>query len=625
MTQKASTTFLIFINRLSKINFLIVLTLCLSLMGLPSELKAESSASLGRHAFATYGEPKYGPGFTHFDYVNPDALKGGTFKLADVAVFDTLNPYIVKGVKAPGIFSTIDSLMVGSLDEPQTMYGLIAESVVIPEDKSYAEFFLRKEARFHDGTPITPEDVVFTFDILKSKGDPFYKLTYTEVSKAEKTGPHSVKFTFSNPKNRELPLIVAALPVLSKAYYATHDFEKSTLEPPLGNGPYKVKTVDQGRSITYERVKDYWARNLPVNRGQNNFDIIHYDAYRDETVALEALKAGEYDFRQEYIARNWATAYDTPAVKDGRITKVEVPHKIPQGMQGFEFNTRLSKFADRRVREAIGLALDYEWANKTLFYGAYMRNKSFFEQTDFAARALPDKDELALLEPFRTQLPPELFTQVYEPPVTDGSGQDRSNLLKADALLKEAGWIIRDNKRVNAKTGEVLTLEFMIRQATLERALAAMRKNLKKLGIDATIRLVDDAQYQRRLDDHDFDLVTIWINRSLFFPGNEQLSYWHSSQAEVKGSNNIGGISHPAVDAVLAKLVAAKDKRALEIASRALDRILLFENYVIPHWHSNAFRIAYWNKFGRPDISPLYDIGLNTWWAKASDSKSAKK
>lgn len=578
-------------------------------------LHPASAMAAPSHCLALYDSCKYGADFKHFDYANPDAPKGGLVKLAETGTFDNLNPFILKGVKAPGIGDMFESLMVQSMDEPQSMYGLVAESVDVATDNSAVEFTLRKEARWHDGTPITPEDIVFSFETLKSKGDPTYRILYTPIAKCEKTGERKVRFTFTDSKNRELPLIAAQMPIISKAYYATRDFEKTTLEAPLGSGPYKVESVDQGRSIIYKRVKDYWAKDLPVSRGHYNFDRIRFDMYRDENVTLEALKAGEYDFRQEYIARNWATAYDTPAVKDGRIVKREIAHEIPQGMQAFIFNTRKTKFADRRVREAISLSLDYEWENKTIFYGAYVRNASYFENTEFQHKGVPQGKELELLKPFEKDLPPALFTQSFQNPVTDGSGEARENLLKAQKLLEEAGWMIKNGKRVG-KNGEQLSVEFLLRQPTMERVIGPMRKNLERLGVASSIRNVDDSQYQKRVDEGDFDMVSIWINRGLFYPGNEQMALWHSSQADIKGSNNLGGVKNKVVDAMLETLTKARDKESLVAAGRALDRVLLWEHYVIPHWHSNSFRVAYWDKFGIPKVTPKYNLGLQTWWLK---------
>ena len=583
-------------------------------------LLAMTAEATPQHCLTLYGDCKYKSGFAHFEYVNPDAPKGGTVKLAETGSFDSLNMFIMGGVKAPGLGSIYEALMVQSQDEPQSMYPLVAESVDVAPDRSFVEFTLRKEARWHDGTPITPDDVVFSFTTLKEKADPVYKIMYTPISACEKTGPRTVKFTFTGKDNRELPLLAASMPILPKAYYEKNDFEKTTLAPPLGSGPYKIESAEPGRSIIYARVKDYWGDKLAVNRGQYNFDRIRYDMYRDENVALEGLKAGEYDFRREYIARNWATAYNTPAIKDGRLIKRDIPDMTPQGMQAFIFNTRQAKFSDRRVREAIGLALDYEWVNKTIFYGAYKRNKSYFENTDFQAAGLPEGKELTLLSAYKETLPPALFTSPFTNPETDGDGNARANLLKAQRLLEEAGWQVKEGKRVDV-TGKPLSIEFMLRQPTMERVIGPMRKNLERLGIASSIRMVDDSQYQKRLEVKDFDMVSIWINRGVFYPGNEQMSLWHSSQADIKGGSNLAGAKHKAVDAMLEALISAKDEESLQTAGRALDRVLLFEHYVIPNWHSGSFRVAYWNKFGIPQVQAKYSLAFQAWWMKEAASR----
>lgn len=613
----------------------------LSVISHPSSVLAAPS-----HCLTYYGECKYKPGFSHFDYVNPDAPKGGLLRLAETGTFDNLNPYILGGVKAPGLTSYLfESLMMPAQDEPETLYGLIAESVDVAPDHGSATFRLRPQARFSDGSPITAEDVVFSFHTLVEKGDPIFKIMYKDILPPTQDGPRSVTFRFADPKNRELPIIAAAMPILSKAYYTKVDFEKTTLTPPLTSGPYMVESVDAGRSISFRRNPDYWGRKLAVNVGQYNFDRVRYDMYRDENVTLEALKAGEYDFRREYIARNWATAYDAPAVRDGRIVKREIPDETPQGMQAFIFNTRQEKFSDRRVREAINLTLDYEWVNKTIFYGAYTRNKSFFENTDFEAKGIPEGKELEMLKLFachpersegspaivgdpsaspqddKNCLPPALFSEPFKNPVTDGSGNARANLLKAQALLDEAGWNVKNGKRVNAR-GEQMQIEFMLRQPTMERVIGPMRKNLERLGIQSSIRMVDDSQYQHRVDSKDFDIVSVWINRGVFFPGAEQAALWHSSQADVKGSSNLAGAKNPAVDALLSMLAAPADYDSYKAAGRALDRVLLWEHYVIPNWHSGSYRVAYWDKFGMPPKPPKYNLGLQAWWAKPPAAKN---
>lgn len=581
-------------------------------------LLVQTGASLAapQHGIIPFGQLKYPPSFQHFEYVNPNAPKGGRLKLAYMAAFDSLNPFILKGVSAPGMTSVFETLMTSALDEPQAYYGLIAKSIDVAEDKSYADFVLRKEALWHDGEPITADDVVFSFDILKEKGHPSFRIIYKPIERVEKLNKHAVRFHFNDPENRELPILAASMYVLPKHYYEIHSFDKTTLEPPVGSGPYRVKLVDQGRSITYERVKDYWGKDLPVNRGQYNFDEAHYDIYRDETVSVEAFKSGQYDFREEYIARNWATAYNFPAIENGDIIKTKIPHKIPSGMQAFLFNKRKSKFSDTRVREAIGLTMDYEWMNKTLFYSAYARSQSFFQNTDFMATGIPEGAELALLEPFRDQLPPELFTKPFKIPETDGSGHTRENLLKAQALLNDAGWVMRDGVRTNKITGESLTIEFMMRQRTFEKVVGGMIRNLSRLGIKATFRYVDDSQYQKRIDARDFDVISIWWNRGVFFPGNEQISYWHSSQADVVGANNLSGMQSLVIDRLLEKLTQAKTLEELTPTAKALDRVLSWDYVVIPHWHLGAWRLLYWNKFARPEVTPFYGVGVDSWWMK---------
>ncbi len=565
------------------------------------------------HGIAMHGDPKYGPDFTHFDYVNPDAPKGGTARLHAIGTFDNLNPFILKGVSAAGLGQVFETLMVGSDDEAFSEYGLIAATIEMPEDRSWVAFTLRPEARWHDGTPITVDDVLFSLDALRTRGPPFYRAYYKDVATAEKVGPRKVKFTFGGTINREMPLIVGQLPILSKAYFATHDFEKTTLESPLGSGPYRVESVDPGRSITYRRVADYWGADLPVRRGHNNLDVIRYDYYRDPTVAMEAFKSHEYDFRVENTAKVWATAYVGPAFDAGLIEKVEIVHERPTGMQGFWFNTRRAKFADPRVRAALTQAFDFEWTNKNLFNGAYTRTASYFSNSELASSGLPGADELKLLEPFRGRLPPEVFEETYAPPKTDGSGNVRRNLGAALKLLREAEWAIEGGKLVSPDDGTPMEIEFLILSPNFERVIAPFVKNLEKLGVEARIRLVDTAQYQNRTDAFDFDVIVSTVGQSLS-PGNEQRDFWSSAAADLPGSRNYAGIKDPVVDALVEKLIAAPDRRALIVAARALDRVLLWGHYVVPHWHIRSFRVAYWSKFARPPITPKYGLGFDTWW-----------
>ena len=565
------------------------------------------------HGVAMHGDLKYGPDFSHFDYVNPDAPKGGEVRQSSIGSFNTLNPFILKGVSAVGIGRTFETLMTQSEDEAFSQYGLIAETVEMPEDRSWVAFTLRAQARWHDGTPITVDDVIFSLETLKTKGHPFYRAYYGAVVKAEKIGERKVKFTFSGGLNRELPLIIGELPILSKAYYEAYEFEKTTLVPPLGSGPYRVESVDPGRSITYARIVDYWGADVPARRGQDNFDVIRIDYYRDPTVAMEAFKAHEYDFRAENASKVWATAYVGEAFDDGRIVKEEIDHSIPTGMQGFVFNTRRAKFADSRLRRALGYAFDYEWTNKNLFNGAYTRTASYFSNSELASSGLPDEAELALLEPFRAQIPASVFDEEFAPPKTDGSGNARRNLRAGLKLLKEAGWNITDGKLVNPGDGRPLEIEFLIVSPLFERIIAPFIKNLEKLGVAARIRLVDSAQYQKRLDDFDFDIIVASMGQSLS-PGNEQNNLWTTVAADTPGSRNYAGIKDGAVDSLVATLIAAPDRKALIAASRALDRVLLSGYYIIPQWHIRSFRVAYWNKFARPAVSPKYALGFDSWW-----------
>ncbi len=563
-------------------------------------------------AISMYGDLKYPPGFTHFQYANPEALKGGEVKLAAFGTFDTLNPFTLKGVSAAGLGELFDSLMAPARDEAFSYYGLVAETIETPADRSWVAFTLRPQARFHDGTPMTVDDVMWTFETLKAKGQPFFRSYYAQVVKVEKVGDRKVKFTFGPGDNRELPLIVGQLPVLSRAYWAKRDFEKTTLDPPLGSGAYKIESFEAGRTITYRRVKDYWAAKLGVKVGTDNFETIRYDYYRDVNVALEALKAGQYDLRLENVAKNWATAYTGPAIAQGLLKKEEIKNELPTGMQGFVFNTRRPLFQDARVRRALGYAWDFEWTNKNLFFGSYARTKSYFSNSELASSGLPGPDELPLLEPFRGKVPEDVFTREYKPPVTDGSGNNREGAREALRLLGEAGWTVKGGKLVNPR-GEPFAFEILIDEPTWERVTLPFVKNLERLGITARVRTVDAAQYQKRIDTYDFDmLVTVWPQS--LSPGNEQRDFWGSAAATTPGTRNLAGIRDPVVDRLIELLIQAPDRKALVARTRALDRVLLWGFYVIPHFHLQAFRVAYWDRFGRPAVAPKYSFGFDTWW-----------
>ena len=585
---------------------------------------ASEDADFVGPGMAMHGEVKYKPGFTHFDYVNPDAPKGGEVHEATIGTYDSLNPFILKGVVAAGVGLSFDTLMVSSEDEAFSEYGLVAETIEVPKDRSFVVFTLRPEARFSDGSPITADDVVFSFETLKEKGHPFYAAYYHSVAKAEKLGEHKVKFTFVPGDNRELPLILGQLPVLSKAYYASRDFTKTTLEAPLGSGPYKVVATDPGRSITLERVESYWGKDLPVNKGRYNFARIRVDYYRDENVSLEAFKAGDYDFRQENSSKFWATGYDSPAVSDGRIKKEEIPNEEPQGMQAYVYNIRRDVFKDPRVRDALAYAFDFEWSNKTLFYGQYARTESYFSNSELASKGLPSPDELKLLEPIKAEIPPEVLTKEYEAPKTDGSGNIRPNLATALKLLEAAGFTVKGGKMVDAKSLKPLAFEILLDEPAFERVSEPFVQNLLRLGVDAHIRTVDTAQYKNRLDNFDFDMIVASFGESLS-PGNEQRDYWGSESADTPGGRNVIGIKDKAIDGLVDLIISAPDRESLVTRTHALDRVLLWHHYLIPHWHIAYFRVAYWNKFGRPKISPKYALGfIDDWWVDAAKAAALK-
>lgn len=580
------------------------------------------------HGIAMHGAPKYPASFTHFDYADPAAPKGGSVRLHAIGSFDTLNGFTLKGMAADGLGLTQDTLMSPSADEPFSEYGLIARTVTVPEDRSWVRFDLRPEARWHDGTPITADDVAFSFDTLKTKGHPFYRSYYAAVKAVEKNGPLSVTFRFQGGGNRELPLILGQMPVLPAHYWRGRDFAATTLAPPLGSGPYRLVSAEAGRTVAYERVKDYWGKDLPVNRGRYNFDSLRYDYYRDTTVALEAFKAGAFDMIAEYEAKKWATAYDFPAAKDGRVVRAEIPRHTPSGMQGYVFNTRRAIFADRRVREALAYAFDFEWTNATLFYGAYKRLASYFDNSELGATALPDAEETAILAPFRDRLPPEVFTKVYAPPRVEGENGLRKNLRTAIAKLKAAGWEIRNGVMTEVATGKPLRFEIMlngIQSTAMERITLPFVQNLKRIGIAASLRSVDVNQYQNRAQNFDFDLLVGSFPQSMS-PGNEQEDFFGSTAADRPGSRNLAGVKSPVVDALIRRIIMARDRRDLVEATRALDRVLLWSFYVIPQWYIPHDRIAYWNRFGRPAHGEtLGGVDFWTWWVDSARDKALKR
>ena len=579
------------------------------------------------HGISIHGEPKYPAGFPHLDYVNPNAPKGGEVVLGAPRTFDSLHPFILKGISAAGLGMIYETLTTGAGDDPDGAYGLIAETIEVADDRSWVVFNLRPEARFNDGHPITAEDVVWTFQTLTTKGHPQYKARYADVTKVEKLGERRVKFTFKDGTNRELPVIMGGLVVLPKHYWQDRDFERASLDPPLGSGQYRIANVDPGRSISYQRVKDYWGAKLPINVGRYNFDEIRYDYYRDMTVEFEAFKAGKIDFKREYTARDWATGYDVPPVRAGLIKKDQIRNENPARAQGLVFNTRRPIFQDRRVREALGFAFDFEWLNKTIAYGLYTRLDSYFPNSEFAAKGLPTGDELEILNRYRGKVPDEVFTKEFKPPVTDGSGNPRDNIRQGLELLKQAGWTVKGGKLVNA-AGQPFEFELIYAQAGLERWIQPFFKNLERFGITAKPRLIDTAQFQNRTDAFDYDMI-IGGNQQSLSPGTEQREMWGSKAAGDVGSLNESGVRDPVVDELVELVIASADRKQLVQRVRALDRVLLWGHYMIPQLYQANIPIAYWDKFARPPKPPKYTLGfMDTWWvdtakAAALDQKRA--
>jgi microcin C transport system substrate-binding protein len=610
----------------------VALAICLaSFMG----LSAVGQEGEHHHAVSLIGVPKYPADFAHFDYVNPDAPKGGVVRMADIGSFDSLNPVLYKGEPAAGLGLIYETLMADSLEEPSTSYGLIAEWASYPADFSSVTFKLREGARWHDGTPITPEDVIYSLEVNKA-ANPRMALYYKNVAKAEATGTNEVTFSFDVKGNRELPMIMGQLTILPKHYWTGKDAAgnprdpmKTTLEPPLGSGAYRIKQVTPGRSISYERVPDYWGKDLPVSKGQWNYDEVRFDYYRDETIAFESFKAGNLDYHQETSAKNWATAYDFAAVRDGAVKRQEVDLKSTQPMQCFVLNLRRAQFVDRRVRQAFNLAFDFEWANKNLFYGQYARVSSYFQNSDLAApQTLPEGRELEILNEVKGEVPPEIFTQVHENPVNAKPEDMRANLRKAALLLKDAGYEVKGGVLTDTKTGRPLTAEFLLVSPLFERVVQPYLRNLEQLGIKGTIRMVDSAQYTRRLNVFDYDIVVGDFPQSNS-PGNEQRDFWGSEAAGREGSRNLIGVKDPAIDKLVDHVIFAHDRAELVAASRALDRVLLWNDYVVPQWFAPKVRIAYWDRYGQPETLPGLTPGfLQVWWydkAKALKLPGAPK
>lgn len=581
-------------------------------------LLAGAARAETRHGVAMHGDPKYPDGFRQFDYVNPDAPKGGTLRQAVVGSFDTLNPHVVKGVAAPGLSAVFETLLARSWDEPFSLYGLLAERIELPEDRSAITFHLDPRARWHDGTPVTADDLLFSLDIQRRLGTPNRRQYYGRVAAAERLSDRAVRLAFTpNPDgrpDRELPLILGLMPIHQKAWWQGREFDRTTLEPPMGSGPLLVAEVDAGRRIVYERVPDYWGRDLPVRRGTYNFDRVMFDLYRDDTVALEAFKAGQADVRRETDPSKWATGYDGPALREGRIVMEQFRHARPEPARGFIVNERRPPFDDIRVREALGLATDFAWINRSFFHGALVRTASYFPNSELAAIGLPDAAESALLEPFRDRLPPALFQRPFALPETDGSGPagGRANLRAALALLERAGWRVRDGRLVDG-AGRRMAFEILLGDPADERVTLAFAQSLERLGIRATVRTVDSAQYQGRLDSYDFD-VTLRFWASTLSPGNEQLYYYGSAAADQPGSRNIAGIRDPAVDALAASLGDTRRREDLVARVRALDRVLLWGHHMVPLFHSPVDRLARSTRLRRPDGVPLYGPLVESWW-----------
>ena len=567
------------------------------------------------HAHSLIGTPKYEDGFEHFDYVNPDAPKTGSVTYSAIGTFDSLNPFIVKGNPASGVGLIYDSLMTPSYDESSSQYGLIAEAMSFPADFSSVTFRLRKEARFPDGENIEAQDVAWSFDMLRQHV-PLYRDYYADVEDHEILSPQEIRFNFSQKNNKELPYIMGQLLVLPKHYWESDErvFDETYLDPPMGSGAYRIGEFQPGRFISYERIDDHWSRDLPVNRGKNNFKTIRIEYFRDREVALQAFLSGDYDFRIENTAKSWAEGYESPALENGDIIKAEFSQGNVARMQGFVFNVRREKFSDRRVRRAFDLAFDFEWTNRTLFHGQYERLHSYFDNSELASRGLPEGRELEILERFRDDLPEQLFTTPYETPVSDGSGNIRGNLRKAKKLLSEAGWEIKDGVLAHVQSGETMEVEILIVQPNFERILLPYKKNLERLGINLSLRIVDSTQYLNLLQSFDYDMIVSGFAQSLS-PGNEQREFWGSQAADREGSRNFIGIKSATIDALIEELIFAEDREHLVAATRALDRVLLWRHYIVPNWHSPKERVAYWKHLGHPEQLPAFSLGFPTiWW-----------
>ena len=609
----------------------------LLLLGLSVSARADDPAVSRLYAITTLGTPALPADFPYFPYVNPNAPKGGEVTLAAIGTFDGFNPFILRGtadahsvaswVTLPGgsgsgssVGHVWESLLTPSANEAATAYGHLAKTIELPADKMWVGFELRPEAKFSDGTPVTAEDVAWTFRTLLEKGRPSFRIQFADVKDVVVESPSRVVFHLKTNQNRDMPLLLGSLPVLPEHFFAGRDFAKPLSDPPIGSGPYRIASFELGRSITFERNPDWWAANMPTGRGTNNFDRVRFLYFRDSSVAMEAFKAGQVDVRSENISKNWATAYDFPAVREGRVIKGDFPHHLPTGIQGYAMNTRRAVFADPRVRQAIAWAFDFEWTNKNLFYGAYTRTKSYFSNSPLASSGIPQGAELALLEPYRKELPAELFTQPFSLPVTDATGNNRIELKHSLALLREAGWQVKDRKLVDTN-GQQMSFTILLDDPSLERVSLPYVQNLQKLGIDARVRTVDPAQYQHLTDAFDFDMIMM-IYPEGDVPGNELRDYWSCAAAKAEGSSNVPGICDPAVDSLIEKVVTAQDRATLTTAAHALDRVLLWRWYLVPNWENLVFHVAYWNRFGRPDQQIREGFNFDTWWVDRDKATS---
>jgi microcin C transport system substrate-binding protein len=586
-------------------------------------LFSQSGLANKMHGIAMHGLPMHGSDEKHLPYVNPDAPKGGVLRLGVYGSFDNLNRIAFKGSRAAGLGYINDTLMRRVWDEAFSLYGLIAEYAEMPEDRSSITFYINPKAKFHDGSPITREDVLFSLETFQNKGTPNQKKTYGKVIKTEPVDQNGIKMIFVNNEDKELPLIIAGfLPIVPKKYYENIDVTKTFLDIPLGSGPYTIESLEPGRQIKYQRVKDYWAKDLLANKGQYNFDTLIYDYYKDSNVLLEAFKVGEYDYRREYNAKRWQSNYTFDAVDRGDVILQEMKNDRPTGMNALVMNSRKEIFNNPQVRLALSYAYDHEWINKALYNNAYTRTDSYFDNSPLASSGLPSENELKLLNPWKNQLPKEIFNQTYQPPVSDGSGMPRDNLRIAKKILEGEGWFVEDGKLM--KDGKEFAFEFLIVSPSVEKIALAFQKTLEVLGITMSVRTVDSSQYQARMLNYDFDMIKASWNVSLS-PGNEQQFYWGSEVGKKDGSKNYAGVNSPVVDSLIETLIGAKTREELTTAIHALDRVLLWGHYVIPLYHSNTDRIAYWNFLEFPDEIPLYGLVIESWWANSEKASKLQR